>query len=61
MAPFVNQMSRKAWCLRHGFRRLKIRNWRECVHSLKDGAVQRTPKLLTLGNRLIRAKRGSAG
>ena len=61
MAPFVNQMSPKAWCLRHGFRRLNIPNWRESVHSLKDGAVQRTPKFLTLGNRLIRAKRSSAG
>src|ERR1700749_2314919 len=28
-------MSRKAWWLRHGFRRLKIRNWRESAHSLK--------------------------
>jgi hypothetical protein len=32
VAPIVNQMSRKAWWLRHGFRRLKIRNWRHRVH-----------------------------
>src|SRR5258708_22100868 len=54
-------MAPKAWWLRHGCRRLNIPNWRESVHSLKDGAVERTPKFLTLGNRLIRAKRSSAG
>lgn len=46
VAPFVNQMSRKAWCLRHGLRTLKIRNWRECVQKSKDSGDS---MFLTLG------------
>jgi hypothetical protein len=36
LALFVNQMSQKAWCLRHGFRRLKIRNCRETPTGVGD-------------------------
>jgi hypothetical protein len=50
VAPFVNQMSRKAWYLRHGLRTLKIRNWRECVYKSKDDGDS---MFLTLGVALI--------